>query len=182
MYSSILILPDQSVPLSFTDDSSPRLGHRPFKVSMHAQIWKNSDLDWYFEILFFSDGTIGEIKSSDAMKIFGNLPTSSQRKIWKGLSRVPIHIVDPFQYQLQQRKIIREINSAAEEAYNIIRIQAREGNSQSKKTLKLLDTQLLERIIWDSPGEQLRRRTIRLINPVIESVPDELAPYFPSKA
>src|ERR1700726_4404452 len=99
MQSSILVLPGSDAPLSFTDEASPRLEQRVFKVSIHARVWRDSDLDWDFEILSFFKGVAGEIKSIPVLTAFPDFPSHSRRKIWRSLSKVSIHVVDPFHYE-----------------------------------------------------------------------------------
>ena len=95
----MILLPGDPDARSFNDDSSPdtRVTSN-LKVSVDAQVIPGSSLAWYYDLLLTCGQSTGELKSSVVWEKFRDRPTEEQERIWKGLSKVRIHIVDPRPY------------------------------------------------------------------------------------
>src|SRR5713226_9168957 len=94
--------------VSFNDDSSPHASLTSgFKVAVDAQVIRDRHLDWFFRLLKFGVGIPGELKSSGVWTQFENLPRDERVRIWLGLSKVRIHIVDPRPYSNDADDILR---------------------------------------------------------------------------
>jgi hypothetical protein len=106
---ALIIPPGDSDASSFNDDSSPdtRLtsGH---KVEIIAQVLPESSLDWYYRILQLCASVQGELKSTEVWSRFSTLHGENKDRIWTGLSKVRIHIVDPRPYRKAYVNIIRK--------------------------------------------------------------------------
>jgi hypothetical protein len=80
---------------SFTDDTSlPRAGCR---VSIHAQIIRDHQINWYFFLKSRTPHDRGEFKDQVLNTFFG-LAEADREKVFKTLRTVRIHIVDPRPY------------------------------------------------------------------------------------
>jgi len=104
----MIILPGDADALSFNDDTSVdgRLSHGP-KIAVNAQVMQESDLDWYFRLLLLCPNMPGEIKTSSVWEQFRLLSPDEKEPIWKGLSKVRIHIVDPRPYVERSKELLR---------------------------------------------------------------------------
>ncbi len=104
----MIILPGDADALSFNDDTSVdgRLSHRP-KIAVNAQVMRESDLDWYFRLLQLCPNMPGEIKTPSVWEQFRLLSPDEKEPIWKGLSKVRIHIVDPRPYVERSKELLR---------------------------------------------------------------------------
>jgi hypothetical protein len=105
-----IIQPGEAEAASFNDDSSPdaRLT-AGLKVSINAQVIPESSLDWYFRVLQLCGSIRGELKSAEVWQRFDALRGDSKDRIWAGLSKVHIHIVDPRPYRRSFDKIVERI-------------------------------------------------------------------------
>jgi hypothetical protein len=129
-----------------------------FKISIHARIWKDSGLDWYFEILSYFRGSNREIKSVEVIEAFSNFRRYSKRVIWNGLSKVPIHIVDPLPYQIEMRDMMRQrLKGYTDDIESFARMRARNGDLNARKLVNVIDSVIVANLIDDSPGERLKR-------------------------
>jgi hypothetical protein len=80
---------------SFTDDTSlPRVGCR---VSIHAQIIREHQINWYFFLKNRTPHNNGEFKEQ-VLDTFFALAETDREKVFKTLRTVRIHIVDPRPY------------------------------------------------------------------------------------
>lgn len=104
----MILLPGDADARSFNDDSSPdtRVTSN-LKVSVDAQVIPGSSLAWYYDLLLTCGPSTGELKSSVVWEKFLGCPTEEQERIWKGLSKVRIHIVDPRPYKESADNILR---------------------------------------------------------------------------
>jgi hypothetical protein len=131
---------------------------RVFKVSIHARIWKEATLDWYFEILSYLRGSDREIKSVEVIEAFSSFRRYSKRVIWNGLSKVSIHIVDPFPYQIEMRDMMQQrLKGYADDIEAFARMRARNGDLNARKLVNAIDSVIVANLIDDSPGERLKR-------------------------
>ena len=89
---------------SFTDDTSlPFVGYR---VSIHAQIIRENQINWCFFLKDRTPHNNGEFKDQVVNTFFG-LAETDREKVFKTLRTVRIHIVDPRPYTI-------DINDALE--------------------------------------------------------------------
>ena len=91
--AGLLILPGDDNAASFCDDGSldGRLTGRK-KVSIEAQVLRHLSLEWFHRLLSLFPDIPGDLKSNSVVTRFYSLPNSTQLAIWKGMSRVRIHI------------------------------------------------------------------------------------------
>jgi len=104
----MIILPGDADAISFNDDTSVdgRLSRGP-KIAVNAQVMRESDLDWYFRLLLLCPNMPGELKTSSVWEQFRLLCSDEKEPIWKGLSKVRIHIVDPRPYVERSKELLR---------------------------------------------------------------------------
>ena len=88
---------DPSVFVSYSDDTSlPRTG---CKVAMQGEVVAGAPLDWYHDLLKRGPTSAGkEVKSSDIIGPFFELPEHERRRLFLTLKTVRIHITDPRPY------------------------------------------------------------------------------------
>jgi hypothetical protein len=88
---------DPSGFVSYSDDTSlPRKG---CKVAMQGEVVAGTSLDWYHDLLKRGGTCPGkEIKSSDIIRPFFELPEYERRRLFLTLKAVRIHITDPRLY------------------------------------------------------------------------------------
>src|SRR5260370_26871958 len=83
--------------VSFSDDTS--LPHQGCKVAMQGEAAAGAPLDWYHDLLKHGPALIGkEVKSSDIIGPFFELPEQDRRRLFLTLKTVRIHITDPRPY------------------------------------------------------------------------------------
>ncbi len=106
----MIIPPGDSNAASFNDDSSPdsRLTSNT-RVSVNAQVIPESSLDWYYRILQLCPSVSGELKSADVWPRFQLTQGENKDRIWAGLSKVRIHIVDPRPYRKSVDNMLKAI-------------------------------------------------------------------------
>ena len=100
-------------------------------------------------------GDAPEIKSSRILEEFHNLPTDFKGRIWVGMKKVIINIVDSLSYQLDYRKILANVYKH-DRAYELLSLHANEGDEFAKDILKRMDETICEWVIRDSPPERLK--------------------------
>jgi hypothetical protein len=141
---------------SFTDETSP---HKPptsdRKVSIHGQVIRDLPLGWFHDLMKLYPGEKPEVKSSRILEEFHALPTDFKDRIWVGMKKVIINIVDSLSYQLDYRKILANVYKH-DKAYELLKLHARDGNQFAKDILKRMDETVSEWIIRDSPPERLK--------------------------
>src|ERR1700733_14718755 len=77
---------------SFTDDTS--LPYAGWRVSIHAQIVREHQINWYFFLKNQTPHSDGEFKYHVLNTFFG-LSEKDREQVFKTLRTVRIHIVDP---------------------------------------------------------------------------------------
>src|SRR5690242_10153026 len=104
----MIIFPRDPDAISFNDDTSldGRLSRGP-KVAVNAQVMRESDLDWFFRLLVLCPNMPGEIKTESVWEQFRLLCPDEKEPIWKGLSKVRIHIVDSRPYVERSKELLR---------------------------------------------------------------------------
>lgn len=105
-----IIPPGDSDASSFNDDSSPdsRLTSNT-KVSVNAQVMPGSSFDWYYRILQLCPSVSGELKSAEIWPRFQAAYGENKDRMWAGLSKVRIHIVDPRPYRQSVNNMLRKM-------------------------------------------------------------------------
>jgi hypothetical protein len=105
-----VIQPGDPRAASFNDDSSPdtRLTSGQ-KISVNAQVVAEAPFDWYYRILQLCESIQGELKSAEVWPRFQAIHGENKERIWAGLSKVRIHIVDPRPYRSTLDNTVREI-------------------------------------------------------------------------
>ncbi len=81
---------------SFTDETSPKKtsASSDRKVSIHGQVVRGLPMNWYYDLVKLHPDKTGEIKSEYILNDFHNLPSEFKGRIWVGMKRVIINIVD----------------------------------------------------------------------------------------
>jgi hypothetical protein len=97
----------------------------------------------------------GEVKSQRILEEFDNFQREYRDKIWVGMKRVIIHIVDSLPYQTDYKKILAEIYKN-NRAYEQVCQDADLGDKFAKHILKCMDEAITEWIIRDSPPQRLK--------------------------
>jgi len=105
-----VIKPGDADAVSFNDDSSPdtRQTARE-KVVINAQVFPGTSLDWYYRVLQLCASIPGELKSADVWLRFRTLNGENKDRIWAGLSKVRIHIIDPRPYRKSFNNIVKKM-------------------------------------------------------------------------
>src|SRR5207244_783920 len=80
---------------------------------------------------------------------FHERPREEQNRVWKGLSKVRIHIVDPHHYQESADNILRSATKR-HDAPELLRQWAQEGRPFAKPFLDILRRHTAKRIVEDS--------------------------------
>jgi hypothetical protein len=96
-----------------------------------------------------------EVKSTRILEDFHNLPTDFKSRIWVGMKRVIISVVDSLPYQLDYKKILADVYKH-NRAYELLKLHAHDGNEFAKNVLKQMDETVCEWVIQDSPPERLK--------------------------
>lgn len=146
----MILLPGDVDACSFNDDPSPdtRITSGA-KVSVSAQVIRELPLNWYFDLLLTRGASSGELKSTIVWLNFCERPISEQNWIWKGLSKVRIHIVDPRHYQDSTDHILRSTMNR-HDAPELFRQWAQERKPFVKPLLDALRRHTAEQIVEDS--------------------------------
>ena len=108
MFGHVIILDGSGEAISFNDEGSPH-SHKTdhTKVYIDAQVNRTLSLDWFYKLLAFFPDVPGELKSGVIVAKFKDLPTETRDRIWRSLSRVRIHIVDPRPHYRQIDNMLR---------------------------------------------------------------------------
>jgi hypothetical protein len=161
-----IIQPGDSDTASFNDDSSPDTRQTAGqKLSVNAQVAPESQLDWYYQVLQLCESIPGELKSADVWLRFQALRGEDKARIWGGLSKVRIHIVDPRPY----RKSLEEILRTVLPYNNPITFLQQQAAAKVPWAIWLSEkgqVYTAERIISDSMGARVHRLS-RFLNDVL---------------
>jgi hypothetical protein len=85
----------EDLTASFTDDTSPNLPKSHRKVSIHGQVIRESDdLKWFRELIKLNPNDTPETKSVRILQDFQQYPYDFRNRVWAGMKKVRIHIVD----------------------------------------------------------------------------------------
>jgi hypothetical protein len=151
----MVILPGGVNAASFNDDSSPDTRQTAGqKVSVNAQVIPENSLGWYYKILQLCPSVQGELKSADVWPRFQALDSESRSRIWTGLSKVRIHIVDPTPYKYRLDDILRRVYRWDDPAKVITR-QLQSGDPTAFWLSRQTQVWLAENILSDSTGARV---------------------------
>lgn len=150
-----IIQPGDQDSASFNDDSSPdtRLTSAQ-KLSVNAQVLPESSLDWYYQILQLCESIPGEVKSADVWLRFQSIHGISRDRVWTGLSKVRIHIVDPRPYRKSFDEVLRTMLPAQNPA-SFLQQQVAAKNPQAIWLSNMTQILTAERILYDSIGARV---------------------------
>ena len=146
----MILLPGDAEARSFNDDSSPdtRVTSN-LKVSVDAQVIPGSSLAWYYDLLLMCGPSSGELKSSIVWEKFRDRPNEEQTRIWKGLSKVRIHIVDPRPYKESTDAFLRRLMNR-HDAPHLLAQWKKEGKPEASYLNSVLTRFAAQRIVDDS--------------------------------
>ena len=142
---------------SFTDETSPQKpAASDRKVSIHGQVIRELPLAWYHDLMKLYPAESKEVKSTRILNEFYNLPRDFRDKIWVGMKRVIINIVDSLSYQTDLKQILCDVYKN-DRIHELLKQNAQQGDEFSRKILKSMDETVTKWIIRDSPPERLKR-------------------------
>jgi hypothetical protein len=153
----MIISPGDSEAFSFNDDSSPdtrkTLG---LKVSIDAQVIREHSLDWYFQLIALFMDVPGELKSEAVFARFNVFPASTRARVWAGLSKVRIHIVDPRPYVQDRDDLLRKV-WRSDDAPELLRQAVVQNSPWAKYISRELQRYVAGSILNDSTAARLHR-------------------------
>lgn len=113
-----------------------------------------SSLDWYFRVLLLCGSIRGELKSADVWPRFQAVQGENKDRIWAGLSKVRIHIVDPRPYHNSYNNLLRKALRCDDPA-TFIRRQVAEKDPRAIILSRELQIVTAQRILDDSIAARL---------------------------
>ena len=129
----VLSGPDNAV--SFTDDTSPDTRRsRSRNVSIHATVIRGKRLDWYYEILKLFPDFRDELKSTQVLESYKNLPRAKQQTIWNTLKDVHIHVTDALPIEARFDRMVQDAAKNSN-GMDLLRQRASQGDEVSKMIL-----------------------------------------------
>ncbi len=150
----MFILTGSEAAVSFTDDTSPNLSTEPDRrVSIHAQVIRETPLDWYYDILKMNQGITGELKSDQVLANFSNSSKSIQDKIWAGMKTVRLSVVDTLPHQAPYVQSLKDALKR-DDALDVIKDGAKKGDDFSKRILQMMSETTTKMVIESSPAKQ----------------------------
>jgi hypothetical protein len=142
---------------TFTDETSPRKpAPADRKVSIHGQVIKELPFNWFHDLNKLYPGEKPETKSVRILEEFHLLPSEFRDRIWAGMKRVKINIVDSLPYQVNYRRIIEGIMKE-DKTYKMLLLDAKKGDEFAKWVARRMDEVVCEWVIQDSPPERLKK-------------------------
>ncbi len=137
---------------SYTDDTSlPFAGCR---VSIHAQIIRELQINWFFFLKNHTPHVNSEFKDHAVTTFFG-LSESDRENVFRTLRNVRIHIVDPRPYTLSFHDILRKHLPKGTSVTNFLRrLDAETKHLESVRQLAL--QQIAASMIRDGSAERLK--------------------------
>src|SRR5882724_1380739 len=141
--------------VSFTDDTSPDTRNsKKRNVSLHAQVRKEKNLDWFFDFLSLCQKEQGELKSPKVRAIYRDSPAPRRAKLWETLQDVQINITDPLPYMARTEQMATEALSR-KDAVELIRGRAAAKDPVAMGLLEKLNNHTAESILLDAPSRTL---------------------------
>jgi hypothetical protein len=138
---------------SFTDDTSlPFVGCR---VSIHAQIIRENQINWYFFLKDRTPHNNGEFKDQVVNTFFG-LAETDREKVFKTLRTVRIHIVDPRPYTIDINDALEKHLPKGTMVTDFLK-RLDDSTRHLAQARELALQQIATGILWDGPAERLKR-------------------------
>jgi hypothetical protein len=142
--------------ISFTDDTSPDTRRtRQRHVSIHATVIKEKRHDWYYEILKLFPGFKEELKSTQVLESYKNLPREKQQVIWNTLKDVHIHITDSLPLQASFEKVVQNAVRRPD-GFELLKQRAYQGDETAKKLLGMVNDGIAKSIIRSGLSKHLK--------------------------
>jgi hypothetical protein len=137
---------------SFTDDTSlPRAGCH---VSIHAQIIREHQINWYFFLKDRTPHDRGEFKDQ-VVNAFFALAESDREKVFRTLRTVRLHIVDPRPYALPLHDALQKhLPKGTNVAGFLHRLDASTRHLEHARRIAL--AAIAEDMLRDAPAERLK--------------------------
>lgn len=158
---------------SFTDETSPRqLTKSDRKVSITGQVIREEGTKWFRDLVKLCPVESVEVKSVRILDFFHTCPRDFQDRVWLGIKRVRINIVDSLPYQLNFKKIFDQVWKGSR-IWKLIESDAQRHHELAKLVKKHFDERVTERIVRDSTPYRLRE----LMRP--KYAPYSLSYYLP---
>lgn len=149
-------MPGQGSAISFTDDTSPDTRRtRKRHVSIHATVIKEKRHDWYYEILELFPGFKDELKSTQVLESYKNLPRAKQQIIWNTLKDVHIHITDSLPLQARFEKVVQDVVRRPD-GFELLKHRAYAGDEVAKRFLSMVDDGIAKSIISSGLSKHLK--------------------------
>jgi hypothetical protein len=146
----------EDLTASFTDETSPNLPKSHRKVSIHGQVIRESDdLKWFRELIKLYPNDSSETKSVRILQDFQRYPYDFRNRVWAGLKKVRIHIVDSLSYQDNYEEVLRSVFKR-DEVRQLLDRDARRGNEFAQSIRQKLDEFVASDILRDSTSQRLR--------------------------
>lgn len=139
---------------TFTDETSRENKEKTARrVWTHAQIPRIFQLDWLMDLKTLFPDHRPELKSRDLIKVFEKLSRDLRMRVFVGVKKARIHIVDTFSYQAEYKQTLRDVFK-----YDYEKVLRTE---QDKKLAHLIiegmENFISTLIIFDSPAQRLER-------------------------
>ena len=114
-----------------------------------------SSLDWYYQLISFFPDIAGELKSAIIVAHFRSLPSETQIRIWRDLSLVKIHIVDPRPHFVRIRNmVLQSLNRP--DALELVEVMEMQDQPCPKSLGDYLRETIAERILNESTAMRLQ--------------------------
>ncbi len=142
---------------TFTDDTSPK---PPIKtdnrVSINGQVIREESFEWFRTLRkLYPDEQ--ELKSKSVLESFHALPLDVRARIWKGMRRVRINVVDSLPYQVEHKESFYSV-CKDKRLLQMIEADARHQEPVAKLIKKMMDEHITESIVRDSTPYRLREQ------------------------
>lgn len=118
------------------------------------QVSKFNSLDWFREYRSLYPEIIGELKSSEILQDFENMPRDMKMRVSCGMRKVRIHIVDTYSYEAEYKQLLRKLYNCDD--YEKM-LQQEENQRYVKFVIEDMENHIAERVLYDSPAQRLER-------------------------
>jgi len=142
--------------VSFSDETSPDTRNTKQRhVSIHAQVRREFELTWYYELIKpFEKDRRDELKSIEVLPVFISLTPAKRGRLWETLKDVQINITDSLPYQERTKRMANDAFKR-DNAIDFIRQRAIANDPFAKQMLELLNNQTAESLLLDAPSRNL---------------------------
>lgn len=156
---NFLLRPEFESSASFSDDTS--LPHVGTRVSIHAQIPRESRMDWFRKFHSWFPSDRAELKSPRAIEKFFSLSRHEQDEMFLTLKEVALHICDPRPYQ----RAYDDVLNGSERMRKVMSLLDEPVHAERKTWLNSLRaTVVANSMSGDSPSRRIQRM-IRSLHP-----------------